>query len=94
VVVKIQWSPSAIEDVEQIAAYISRDSNYYARSVVRQIIERTRTLSTFPKQGRVVPEIQQSSIRELLVYRYRIIYEVLDESTVLILSIIHAARDM
>ncbi len=93
-VVKIQWSPSAIEDVEQIAAYISRDSNYYARSVVRQIIERIRTLSTLPKQGRVVPEIQQSSIRELLVYRYRIIYEVLDESTVLILSIIHAARDM
>jgi len=31
---KVRWSPEAVEDIESIAEYISRDSEYYARTTV------------------------------------------------------------
>ena len=31
---RIEWSPEAIEDVEDIAEYISRDSDFYAREII------------------------------------------------------------
>ena len=30
----VVWSPEAIEDLESIAEYIGRDSDFYARAVV------------------------------------------------------------
>lgn len=36
------WSPEAIEDLESIAEYISRDSEFYARAVVTKIVEVAR----------------------------------------------------
>ena len=33
------WSPEAVEDVAAIAAYIERDSPWYAKAVVSKIIE-------------------------------------------------------
>lgn len=35
----VRWSPEAIEDLESIAEYIARDSEFYARSVVSEVIE-------------------------------------------------------
>ncbi|MGH9890621.1 MAG: hypothetical protein ACREA0_01280 [bacterium] len=31
---RVEWSPEALEDIEALADYISRDSEFYARSVV------------------------------------------------------------
>ena len=36
--IMIEWSPEAFENLELIAEYIARDSEYYARSVTREII--------------------------------------------------------
>jgi toxin ParE1/3/4 len=44
------------------------------------------------ERGRIVPELEQPHIRELLVRRHRLIYEVF-ESKVEILAFIHGARD-
>ena len=51
------WSPRAIDDVEAIAVYIAQDSEIYAASVVRLILEKARRLSEFPYMGRPVPEL-------------------------------------
>lgn len=91
--IRVEWSPNALDDIEQIAEFITRDSNYYARSVVGQIVERTSLLKKFPKQGRIVPELNNEMIREIFVYQYRIIYEISDSKTVLILVVIHGSRD-
>lgn len=32
---KVAWSPEAIEDLESIAEYIGRDSEFYARAVAK-----------------------------------------------------------
>ncbi|GAB6888981.1 hypothetical protein JCM13304A_24850 [Desulfothermus okinawensis JCM 13304] len=88
---RIAWSPEAIEDIESIAKYIERDSLFYAKSVVDKLFRTTENLKRFPKIGRVVPELGDKDIRELLVYSYRVIYQI-KESHILIIGIIHGKR--
>jgi toxin ParE1/3/4 len=88
---RVRWSSRALSDLEAIAAYIEADSPAYARSVVKKIISATRQLSQFPRSGREVPEFENPSIRELIIYSYRIIYK-LDDSVVTILSVIHGKQ--
>ena len=85
------WSPEAIEDLEAIAAYIERDSVWYAKAVVSRIVETVETIPEFPELGRVVPEIASYSIRERFVHGYRIIYRV-EEERILVAAVIHGSR--
>ena len=87
---RVIWSPSALEDVEAIADYVSRDSKSYAGAVVRKIINSTRSLESFPFAGRIVPEFDQE-MREVFAYSYRIIYRV-EGKTVTIAAVIHGKR--
>lgn len=88
---QVVWSPEALEDVDSIASYIARDSRFYAASVVGTIIETSRSLEKFPLIGRVVPELNQDSIRERFVYSYRLIYRVQD-NRITIAAVIHGKR--
>jgi toxin ParE1/3/4 len=88
---RVVWSPTALEDVEAIAAYISRDSISYAAAVVKRILDSTRSLQKFPHAGRAVPEFDDTSIREVFVYSFRVIYRVKGE-TVIIASVVHGKR--
>ena len=68
---KIVWSPEAIEDLQSIAEYIQRDSEFYARAVVTKILDVSRSVKDFPLIGRIVPELENENIREVFVYSYR-----------------------
>ena len=72
----IIWSERAVADIESIAAYIAYDSEFYAASVVRTILQKTRRLAEFPFIGRIRPRIDDEVIREIFAYNYRIIYTV------------------
>ena len=37
----VEWSPEAIEDLESIAEYIARDSDFYARAVVSKVLKQS-----------------------------------------------------
>jgi plasmid stabilization system protein ParE len=86
------WSLEAIEDIEAIAAYIERDSPWYAKAVASKIVETAETIPVYPELGRVVPEIGNPAIRERFVHRYRIIYR-LDPTHVLVAAVIHGRQD-
>ena len=88
---RVAWSPEAVEDIESIAAYIERDSTYYARAVVGKIVEMGKSLSQFPESGRIVPEIDDPAIRERFVYSYRVIYRV-ETDRLLIVAVVHGRR--
>jgi toxin ParE1/3/4 len=64
---RLAWSPEAIEDIEAIASYIERDSPWYARAVVLKIVETAEAIPDHPELGRIVPEIDDKSIRERFV---------------------------
>ena len=88
---RVSWSPTALDDVDAIAEYISRDSPAYARAVVARIRDTARKLREFPNAGRVVPEIEDEAIRERFVYSYRLIYRI-QHSDVLIVAVVHGRR--
>ena len=90
---KIEWTQPALLDIESIRDYIGRDSEYYAARFIEKIIEAVEGLENFPKMGRPVPEADNENIRELLLYNYRIIYR-FDSGRILVLTIIHGARDL
>jgi plasmid stabilization system protein ParE len=92
---RVAWSPEALEDVEAIAAYISRDSAFYASAVVERMLATARNLAYFPFSGPVVTEINDEAVRERLVYSYRLIYRVnAEECKVTIAAVIHGRRLM
>jgi len=88
----VRWSVPARNDLKQIYDYIAKDSKYYARNVVQEIAAKAETLTEFPEIGRMVPEISDQNVRELIVYSYRLIYEI-SAAGIEILTIIHGRRD-
>ncbi|MFT5124839.1 MAG: toxin ParE1/3/4 [Verrucomicrobiales bacterium] len=89
---KIVWSPQALEDIDSIADYIARDSEMYAVSVAQSLFEAPAKLLEFPLLGRVIPESQTESMREIFVHDYRVMYEIAGNE-IHILTIVHGKRD-
>jgi addiction module RelE/StbE family toxin len=87
----VVWSPRAIDDVNDIAAYIAQDSEAYSASVVRNILTKAKNLSISPFRGRIVPEFGDEHLREIFAYSYRMIYRV-DEMKVTIAAVVHGKR--
>ena len=88
----VKWSVPARNDLKQLHDYIAKDSKYYARKVIQEMVAKTETLTELPEIGRIVPEISDQNIRELIVYSYRLIYE-MSGAGIEILAIIHGRRD-
>ena len=88
---KIQWSPLAIERVTEIAEYIALDNPMAADKWVNDIFDSTEILSDFSKIGRVVPELQDQTMREILKNNYRILYKI-EINTISILTVRHGRQ--
>jgi addiction module RelE/StbE family toxin len=83
---------SAYADLEDIENYISRDSPAMARKFISRIFDKIDQLYNYPLSGKPVPEIKDRSVRELLLNKYRIIYQVIDERNVNVIRIVHGSR--
>lgn len=89
---QVVWSRSALDDIDAIADYIARDSIDQAALFAVRLIEATDRLADFPESGRVIPEMADSSRREIFVGSYRIMY-LLEVDSVWITGVVHGARD-
>ena len=85
------WTQEALDDIDSIAEYISRDSLYHAQNVVENIFDLGDSLLEQPKAGRIVPELQDPHVQERFIYSYRLIYEIKDND-IYILGVIHGIR--
>jgi len=90
-VTRIIWAPQAIEDIEAIRVFVACDSAHYADLLVERIVEAVGRLETFPHSGRVVPEVGDESLREVLYGNYRIVYRVKPDA-IEVLTVFHGAR--
>jgi toxin ParE1/3/4 len=90
-VTRVLWTLQAVEDVEAIRNFISRDSPHYAALMAERIVESVERLKEFPRSGRVVPELEQEAYREIVLGTFRVVYRVVDDR-VEILTVVHAAR--
>lgn len=90
---KIIWALQAHEDLRDIVRFIAQNNPTAAESIGYQIISRIDSLPQFPLLGRVVPEIGNQTIREIVLRPYRIIYQISEaKSTLAIIRIWHGAR--
>ena len=71
---KLFWSKEALDRLNEIELYISRDNPNAAIKFIDSLISLTENLSKNPERGRVVPEFSIKPIRELLFKNYRIVY--------------------
>ena len=92
--VRINWTPQARDDLKSIAEYISSDSVRYAKLQVVKIRTGTKILKSHIQSGKIVTEINDKNIRELIEGNYRIIYKIVSENQIDILTIHHSARDL
>lgn len=81
-----------MKDMESIAAYIARDSEFHAAKQVEQFLHDAQYLRTFPRGGRMVPEVGHPSLREVIVGNYRMMYRIMKNDLVEILTIHYGAR--
>ncbi len=73
---KLVWTQEALNNLCEIEEFIANDSPTRAIDFTNYLINKAESLSENPRIGRVVPEISNSNIRELIVRKYRIVYRI------------------
>lgn len=89
---EIIWTPGARTDLDEIAAHIANDSPSSALAFLEDIFHKADSLRTLSERGRMVPELADSNVRELLLGNYRLFYEVHGHEVVM-LGVLHGARE-
>jgi toxin ParE1/3/4 len=91
---KIIWSGQARDDLQAIVLFIAQDNPPVAESFGYLLMSKVDVLAQFPQLGRVVPEENDETIREIIFRSYRIIYKVLAEKEIVAIARVwHGARD-
>ena len=90
---KIVWSPLALARAGEISAYTATDNPPAAARWIEAIFTKVEQLQLAPQSGRVVPEVGNPEIRELIYGNYRIIYRV-ERRWVAILTIRHGKQQL
>jgi addiction module RelE/StbE family toxin len=83
---KVIWTESALSDLEDIGDHISKESVRYAELTVATLFETPDILETNPLAGTMVTELQNEAIRQLIRGSFRIIYHVVDDDLIEILT--------
>jgi toxin ParE1/3/4 len=89
--VKVGWTASSLGHLGAIREYISQTSPFYAERMIQRILARAPQLAAFPDSGRMVPEVGQPGIREVLEGPYRVIYQRSSERLD-VLAVVHARQ--
>ena len=90
--VRVKWTDIAVENLADIGEYIGKDNIKYAKIVVKNLFTSTNILKRHPRIGRMVPEFNNPNIRELIRGNYRIVYRLIDEKHIDIITVHHSAR--
>jgi toxin ParE1/3/4 len=91
---KVVWTRRATDDLYAIFENLSAFSDTRAETITEEIINRVFLLEQFPALGRVVPELNIATIRELVVRQYRVVYSLTGHGVVEILTVRHSARPL
>lgn len=89
---RLRWSPRALDDLDDVLAFIAKDSPGYARAVHERFLARVESLPDHPGQGRRAPGYEGTDdVREVFVHSWRVIYRTTDDA-VRIVTVVHGAR--
>ncbi len=93
---KVIWTKPALDDLDEIIGYIAKDSVDIALKQYERIKDTSLEIGKFPKQGRIIPELQNENIikfREIVLTPWRMMYRI-EETRILILAILDGRRNI
>jgi len=90
----VNWTDQALHSLDIIYAFIAQDAPFYAEHFIEQLLSAVDHLEAFPLSGRHVPEAERDDIREVIYKDYRIIYWLVSETRVDVISVFHSSRDL
>ena len=88
---QIVWSKAAAAALDEAVAYVSQESASAALQLLEKAFTSAASLAEYAERGRIVPEIGSPTIREIFVFKYRLMYAVA-ESEVQVVAFLHGAR--
>jgi plasmid stabilization system protein ParE len=92
--VEVIWTKQALQKLNKFVDYIAQDDVVIAEKWALKLIEKTDQLIEQPKPGRIVPEYNESNLRELIFGNYRLIYRIREnENTIYIQTVWHVRQD-
>lgn len=86
---QIIWTEPALQEIDEIADYISLDNPTAAIKLVREAFNRVSHLANHPKSGKLVEVFESSVYREIVLPPCRIFYRTADE----LVYIVHLIRE-
>lgn len=89
---RLRRAPVALQDLSNIWLTIALDNPNAADRVISRIYDAEERLADFPELGRIRPELRQN-LRSWAVGDYLIFYRI-DPDAVVIMRILHGARDL
>lgn len=91
---KINWTDQAKDDIDNLIKFLAPQSENYAKIQIQRIFDKTNLLAKLPRLGRVVPELEYKNVREIIIGSYRIVYHIVSEDRIDILTIHQSARPL
>ena len=90
----VRLTEQAQSELDAIIEYYERvGTTDFAEVFEANVIAKIRPLERFPRMGRIVPEIGDEAIREVIYRNYRIVYVVdRDDEEVEVLTIFHSSQ--
>ena len=85
---EIIWTEPALSDLNDIAEYIALENVVAAKQLVQSIFLIVERLETYPESGRIPPELEHLSYREVVASPCRIFYKQ-EKNQVFILYVCH-----
>ena len=91
---RLNWSDQSIADLISISDFIAKDSIKFAKITIDRIRASAKKVRDYPMIGRIVPEMNLTEIREMIIGNYRLIYFIVDNEQIDILSVYHSSRSL
>jgi len=73
------WAREAVVKLIEIEKFIAKNNPDRARRFIEYLVDRAESISLNPHIGRIVPELSDKTIREIIAKKYRIVYRITNE---------------
>ena len=93
---KVLWTNTARLDLYRIIDFISQNNPKNAFAILNKLEKRANTLRTFPRRGRIPPEMKSIGVivyREIIIKPWRLVYKV-EEAKIHIMGLFDGRRDL
>ena len=90
---RVVWTVEARERLDEIVAYVAKDSERNALRLEKAIVQASRRMEMLPHGGGIVEQLRAYGVREIYYGAYRILY-VVREDACYVVCVIHGSRDL